>query len=99
MHHSMPENSKKSNFSPLRDVPGQVTQVGVRMPWIPNNKLKALRYYIDYCDLCGLPLDVLVFDAAALQVWKARVTNLDDFAKIKAAEKNQPHKPLLVFAN
>jgi hypothetical protein len=51
------------------------------MQWIPNNKLKALRYFLDFCDLCSLLLHVSLFDAAALQAWKLYGSNLEDFAK------------------
>jgi hypothetical protein len=89
--------SKKSNFPAPGAIRGQAAAVGVTMPWIPNNKLKALRYYLDYFSLCGLPLDVSIFDAAALQAWKLRMAYLEDFAKMKAADKIQTPKPLLVL--
>jgi hypothetical protein len=74
-------------------------RVGVTMPFIPNNKMKALRYYLDYCDLCGLSLDVSIFDAAALQAWKMHMACLKELAKMKAAGKIQPPKPLLLLEN
>jgi hypothetical protein len=89
--------SKKSNFPAPGAIRGQASAVGVTMPWIPNNMLKALRYYLDYCSLCGLPLYVSIFDAAAMQAWKLRMAYLEDFAKMKAADKIQPPKPLLVL--
>jgi hypothetical protein len=63
----MVHTSKKSNYPPRGAIRGQVARVGVTMPWIPNNKLKALHYYLDYCLLCGLPLDVSVIDDAVLE--------------------------------
>jgi hypothetical protein len=88
----------RSQMSPPGAVRGHVARVGVTMLWIPNNKLKALRYYLDYCLLCGLLLDVLVIDNAAMETWKLRMVYLEDCAKMKSADKIQPPKPLLVLA-
>jgi hypothetical protein len=63
-----------------------------------NNKLKALRYDLDLCLLCGLPLDVSVIDDAAPETWKLRLAYLEECAKMKTADKIQPPKPLLVLA-
>jgi hypothetical protein len=78
--------SKKSNFPHPGAIRGQVARVGVTMPWIPNNKIKALRYYLDYSLLCGLPLDLSVIDDAAIETWKLRMVNVEEFAKIKTAD-------------
>jgi hypothetical protein len=91
--------SKKSCLPAPGAIRGQVAAVRVTMPWIPNNKLKALRYYLDYCSLCGLPLNVSVLDAAALQAWKLRMAYLEEFAKMKASGKIQLPIPLLVLSN
>jgi hypothetical protein len=67
------------------------------MLFIPNNKMKALRYDLDYWYLCGLLLDVSIFDAAALQAWKIRMAYLKELAKMKAADKVKLPKPLLLL--
>jgi hypothetical protein len=69
------------------------------MPWIPNNKLTALRYYLDYSLLCGFPLDVSVVDDVSLQAWKLQMVYLEEFAKMNTLDRIQPPKPLLVLAN
>jgi hypothetical protein len=39
-----------------------------------------------------------VIDAAALQAWKLQMAYLEEFAKMKTADKILPRKPLLLLA-
>jgi hypothetical protein len=48
----------------------------IAMSWKCCNQLKALRFYLDYCVLCGFALDVTVFDNATMEAWVTRVTFL-----------------------
>jgi hypothetical protein len=52
---------------------GRPQQGVIAMSYLCCNRLKALRFYLDYCVLCGFALDVGGFDAHTMQVWVDRV--------------------------
>jgi hypothetical protein len=55
---------------PAGRLPAGRAQTGViGMSWTCCNRLKASRFYLDYCVLCGFAIDVTAFDANTMAAW------------------------------